>query len=106
MDLNPFRTAVPFWGQTSQIPSSLSPKRDCGPRRVKVPVDLVPRTVQKGGYGLRETTDRERSKLLDTGTPKDAANGNKIPIPADEKTVGLTKAFRTAHEFRGHTTRK
>ena len=28
--LNPFRTAVPFWGQTSQILSSLSPKWDCG----------------------------------------------------------------------------
>ena len=28
--LNPFRTAVPFWGQTNQISSSLSPKRDCG----------------------------------------------------------------------------
>ena len=25
----PFRTAVPFWGQTTQISSSLSPKRDC-----------------------------------------------------------------------------
>ena len=25
---NPFRTAVPFWGQTSQILSNLSPKRD------------------------------------------------------------------------------
>ena len=23
--INPFRTAVPFWGQASQIPSSLSP---------------------------------------------------------------------------------
>ena len=30
----PFRTAVPFWGQTSQILSYLSPKWDCGPRRV------------------------------------------------------------------------
>ena len=28
--LNRFRTAVPFWGQTTPIPSSLSPKRDCG----------------------------------------------------------------------------
>ena len=28
--LTPFRTAVPFWGQTTQILSSLSPKRDCG----------------------------------------------------------------------------
>ena len=25
----PFRTAVSFWRQTTQIPSSLSPKRDC-----------------------------------------------------------------------------
>ena len=30
-----FRTAVPFWGQTSQIISNLSPKRDCSPKRVK-----------------------------------------------------------------------
>ena len=28
-------TAVPFWGQTTQISSSLSPKRDCGPKGVK-----------------------------------------------------------------------
>ena len=27
---NPFRAVVPFWRQTSQISSSLSPKRDCG----------------------------------------------------------------------------
>ena len=27
---NPFRTAVPFWGQTTQFSSILSPKRDCG----------------------------------------------------------------------------
>ena len=33
--LNPFRTAVPFWGQTTQISGSLSPKRDCGPKRGK-----------------------------------------------------------------------
>ena len=30
-----FRTAVPFWGQVTQIPSNLSPKRDCGPKRVR-----------------------------------------------------------------------
>ena len=30
---NPGRTAVPFWGQTSRIPSRLSPKRDCGTER-------------------------------------------------------------------------
>ena len=27
---NPSRTAAPFWGQTAQRLSSLSPKRDCG----------------------------------------------------------------------------
>ena len=32
--LERFRTAVPFWGQTTQIRGSLSPKRDCGPNRV------------------------------------------------------------------------
>ena len=32
--VNPFRTAVPLWGQTTQISSSLSPKRDCGSKRV------------------------------------------------------------------------
>ena len=31
----PFRTTVPFWGQTSQISSSLSPTRHCGTRRVE-----------------------------------------------------------------------
>ena len=35
--INPFRTAVPFWGQVSQTPSKLSPQRDCGPRRLNRP---------------------------------------------------------------------
>ena len=30
---NPFSTAVPFSGQTTQIASSLSPERDCSPER-------------------------------------------------------------------------
>ena len=29
----PFRSAVPFRGQTTRIVSSLSPKRDCGPKK-------------------------------------------------------------------------
>ena len=33
---NPFRTAVPFWGQTTQTSSSLSPKPDCGSKGVNV----------------------------------------------------------------------
>ena len=34
LGLKPFRTvrsAVPFWGQTTQIVSKLSPKRNCSP---------------------------------------------------------------------------
>ena len=34
--VNPLRTAVLFRGQTIQIVSNLSPKRDCGPKRVKM----------------------------------------------------------------------
>ena len=34
LSIIPFRTAVPFWGQTARFSSSLSPKRDCGPNRV------------------------------------------------------------------------
>ena len=33
---NPFRTAFPFWGQTNQRSSSLSPKRDCGSKWVEL----------------------------------------------------------------------
>ena len=32
--VNPFRTAVPFWGQTTWNLTGLSPKRDCGSKRV------------------------------------------------------------------------
>ena len=31
----PLRTAVSFWGQTTQIPSSLSPKQNCDAKRAK-----------------------------------------------------------------------
>ena len=33
---NPFRTAVPFWGQTTKNLTGLSPKRDCSPKRVNI----------------------------------------------------------------------
>ena len=35
--INPFRTAVPFWGQTTWTLNGLSPKRDCGSKRVNRP---------------------------------------------------------------------
>ena len=34
--LNPYSTAVPFWGQTTWNLTGLSPKRDCGSKRVKL----------------------------------------------------------------------
>ena len=38
---NPFKTAIPFWGQTILNLSSLSPKRDCGPEMVKLSSDNI-----------------------------------------------------------------
>ena len=34
--LDPFRSAVPFWGQATQTSSSVSPKRNYGPKKVAV----------------------------------------------------------------------
>ena len=34
---NPFRAAVPLWGQIAHNLSGLSPKRDCGSKGVNVP---------------------------------------------------------------------
>ena len=33
--INPFRTAVPFWGQTTLVTSYLSRKRDCSSKRLR-----------------------------------------------------------------------
>ena len=48
--VNPFSTAVPFWGQTSQFSSVLSPKRDCGPKGAK--------------FSTSSRTDQDRSPVL------------------------------------------
>ena len=44
-NVNPFRTAVPFWGQTSQISSSFVPKRDRGSKGVKIQGDDLNRLL-------------------------------------------------------------
>ena len=41
---NPFRTAVPLWGQSSHFISNLSPKRDCGSKRVNINSHIGPST--------------------------------------------------------------
>ena len=35
LPVTPFRTAVPFWGQSTQSLSSWAPERDCSPRRIE-----------------------------------------------------------------------
>ena len=56
--INPFRTAVPFWGQTIQISSSLSPKRDWGPKGVKMPTAAkylrTPRSPRVRSFSVRD----------------------------------------------------
>ena len=39
-DVNPFRTAVPFWGKNTWNLTGLSPKRDRGSKRVKLPTSV------------------------------------------------------------------
>ena len=39
--MNPFRTAVPLWGQSSQIPGSLPPKRDRSIQRVDYRITTI-----------------------------------------------------------------
>ena len=39
--VNPFRTAVPFWGQISKMPSNLSPTWDCGTKMVNNSCRLI-----------------------------------------------------------------
>ena len=59
-----FKAAVPFRGQTSQILSSLSPKRDCGPKRVSVGLILFsPLTLFKAAVPFRGQTSQFLSSL-------------------------------------------
>ena len=65
---NPFRTAVPYhmWGQTTQILSSLSPKRDCGskgvnPFRTAVPLrgQITPNNISSSFSPKRDCGSEE-----------------------------------------------
>ena len=54
MIVNPFRTAVPFWGQNSWNLTGLSPKRDCGPKRVKTHVSSFSNILAPSPGRLRQ----------------------------------------------------
>ena len=53
---NPFSTPVPFWGHPRQIPSTLSPKRDYGPKSVNVGEHGAGRHM--ANYGLLAGLDK------------------------------------------------
>ena len=55
---NPFRSAVPFWGQTGPISNSLSPRWGCGPKR---------------GYAPRRENDRRQAAHVPILTNKKVA---------------------------------
>ena len=61
--LNPFSTAAPIWGQTSQIPSDLSPKRDWGSKRVNTAVPFWRQPTLTLG-GLPSKLDRSPKSPL------------------------------------------
>ena len=66
-NLNPFRTAVPFWGQTASNLTGLSPKWDCGSEGVKFARLLDWRLINQKEF-------RE---------PQKAKQKNKIDVPID-----------------------
>ena len=59
--LNPFRTAVPFWGQASQFSSSLPPKRESGSKGVKGYFTAVATTTVD--HTDSPTSTRQRDEL-------------------------------------------
>ena len=61
-----------FWGQTSQIPSSLSPKRDCGPKRVNIIVEHSPSFPRRRACNCRSApthATRRSQQLTPVQTP-------------------------------------
>ena len=69
--INPFRTAVPFWGQSSQISSSFVPKRDCGSKGVKLRSESDEKKQEKQvkqELGVNKDTLLQREGIFSTST--------------------------------------
>ena len=84
----PFRISVPFWEQITQIPSNMSPKRDCGPKRANsshatifgmrahVPIYQIPGTrVSFSSGGKRGCHQRARRHPWDLTAKKNLCGG-------------------------------
>ena len=82
---NPFRTAVPFWGQTTQNLSGLSLKRNCSPKSVAV----FPETSAR--LEPSENVMFDSSALL-AAVSRQNERGNKIArhLPPREHTALFT----------------
>ena len=53
VDINPFSTAVPFWGQTNWNLSGVSPNRDLGANRASPLGDILQRRkLAMEGYSV------------------------------------------------------
>ena len=91
--VNPFRTAVPFRGQTSQISSSLSPKRDCGPCGPKRVKKRHTTPSQVSAESQQQQTERFSSKREDsvvrTASSKATIETRESTANTNQHTTGL-----------------
>ena len=107
--INPFRDAVSFWGQTTQISSSFSPKRDCGSKRGSSQLDSRSQPL------IAVVPTDLRTALCDTSTGRVNPLSTAVPIwgqtfltPSDlspKQGWGPKRVnpFRTAVPFWGQT---
>ena len=87
--IDPFRTAVPFWGQTSQISSSLPPKRDCGSKGVKE--DL--RQIRKAIFFAIYTNDIWSYSLWSPEIERQGCRGRTTEEAFSERSWPRPRAF-------------
>ena len=85
-----FRTAVPFWGQTIHISSSLSPKRDWGPKGVKRPFRYY-------YYYCRNFTSLKSPNLVRLKSPQDTERvGKKLEKQGRDPPAPLSPLYSSS----------
>lgn len=90
--MNPFRTPVPFWGQTTQFLSSLSPERDCNSKQMELCGICRAQTKHTTGRDStgQYSTVQDWTGLLGGGLTSTVSKGREI------RTLTLTSARRWA----------
>ena len=84
----PFRTAVPFWGQTTSKLTGLSSKRDCGSKRVEHQVYNTP------APGTRRAWTRCRCRYRYRNTAK-----RESPVPRVVRSIYNTPEGHDKERF-------